>query len=222
MSTLALILVIGEATVSVAAILIAWHFATELDYLRGEGPARARVREAEDRFYALLRASRKPAAAPEDEPVPDHPRFGPLLSTPPEGIEVTRDDGVLSVRADLPVQRRRAEGDPFTGELPKLTDEAYEELRAKRPPTLKELREEYNRWRNPALAALSAPEGVAAVLGVLTGQAEQEMRRDYFDGMQPAVTESVTAWRPGDVTYQQVPQDRVEEAGRQDAGTVLT
>ena len=82
---------------------------------------------------------------------------------------------------------RRAEGDPFTGEMPKLTDEAYEELRAERPPTIEELREEYARWRNPALTALNEPDGVREVLGALTEQAEREMRADYFDGVRPDV-----------------------------------
>jgi len=141
------------------------------------------VRNAWWRLDDKRRSLRQPA--PEAEPAPDHPRFGPLLTTPPGGIEVTRGDGVLSVRADLPVKRRRAEGDPFTREIPVFTDEVYEELRAERPPTIEELREEYERWRNPALTALSAPDGVRNVLGALTEQAEREMRADYFDGVQP-------------------------------------
>ena len=53
------------------------------------------------------------------------------------------------VPAWQPVEREHAEGDPFTGSQPILTDEVYEQMRAERPPTIEQLRQEYFRWKQP-------------------------------------------------------------------------
>jgi hypothetical protein len=165
MSAAALILIIALAVIASVAIAIAWHFAAELERVTGEEPARARVREAEERLSALLRTFRRPAApAPEAAPVPDHPRFGPLVSTPPEGIEVTRDDGVLSVRADLPVQRVLTEDHAPTCDFPAVSYAPPPPSWAEPPPSMAELRRQYDSWQETAYG-------------------------------QPGVTESVSAWR---------------------------
>lgn len=86
----------------------------------------------------------------------EHPRYGPLLATPPGGITVVREDGALSVRPsvlDKTVERVRAAGDPLTGPMPLLNDETYEQVRvqrpaswAKPPPSTEELREMYDQY----------------------------------------------------------------------------
>lgn len=165
MSTLALILVIGEATTAVAAILIAWHFAAELDRLKGEQPARARkAARWLRRFVLWLLPARRVVLSFEDETplVPDHPRFGPLTGTPPEGIEVTRGDGVLSVRADLPVQRALTEDHAPTCDFPAVSYTPPPPSWAEPPPSMAELRRQYDSWQETAYGRPSVTTSVSA------------------------------------------------------------
>jgi len=87
---------------------------------------------------------------PEAEAVPDHPRFGPLISTPPEGIEVTRGDGVLSVRADLPVQRALTEDHAPTCDFTAVPYVPEPPSWAQPPPSMAELRAQYDSWKETA------------------------------------------------------------------------
>ena len=106
------------------------------------------------------RARRQPV--PEAEPVPDHPRFGPLVSTPPEGIEVTRDDGVLSVRADLPVQRALTEDHAPTCDFPAVPYAPEPPSWAQPPPSMAELRAQYDSWKETAYGKPDVTESVSA------------------------------------------------------------
>jgi hypothetical protein len=130
-----------------------------------------------DTFRALYwlaadgaRSLRGPARVYVPVPVPVHPRFGPLTATPPGGIEVTRDDGVLSVKADQPVTRKWTRDHAPTGEFAAVPYAPPPPSWAGPVPTTEELREDYFRWQQAA----GAPGA-------------------------PAVTESVSAWRPQDV-----------------------
>lgn len=121
-----------------------------------------------DTFRALwwlladrARGLRGPAPSYIPVPVPAHPRFGLLADTPPGGIEVTRDDGVLSVRADQRVQRKFTEDHAPTGEFAAVPYTPPPPSWAQPPPTTAELREEYFRWRNP-VGAPGVTESVGA------------------------------------------------------------
>ena len=112
------------------------------DWARGPAPSRVPVHEA--------------------APVPDHPRFGPLLDTPPEGVEVTRDDGVLSVRADLPARRKFTDDHAPTGPFAAVPYAPPPASWAQPPPTIEELRKQYDSWQETAYARPGVTESVTA------------------------------------------------------------
>lgn len=107
------------------------------------------------------------------EPVPEHPYYGPLLDTPPGGITIVRGDGAISVKADRPVQRVRAAGDPFTGPMPKLTEQAIRErLAASEQDRLRFLDAHFAEHAGEYLSmrpdlAMAAMRGAATALGVM-------------------------------------------------------
>jgi hypothetical protein len=244
----ALILVIAEGLVAAGAILVAWHFAAELDRLTGEHAARSRLRAAEARVSALLRtapplqrhggrhvpareivgayAGSRPrrvengaasGGTPEDAPARPGQGTSGVITAPltpeaaasvllanrnaealgfPMRIGLTPQEYASAmhqaaepylpprgenpyppyVRADRPVTRVRAEGDPFTGSQPVLTDELISQMRG---------------------------EYLASCLREQDGMTDEQVRSAMRDAMaslrQPSVNESVTAWRPEDV-----------------------
>jgi hypothetical protein len=218
MSTLALILVIGEATVAVAAILIAWHFAAELDRLKGGQPARDRLRAAEDRLTTLLRSAppfqhhsgrhqSRPATVPSpqlaSEQVTGHAdamwqASEEYLPPLPAGEHpyVTPQEWQSYVNAGRAVEPvRTGEHPPWTGSQPALTPEVE----------AAELdRQRYIRARLDECGAIPTMDDLREILGTLR---------------QPSVTESVSAWRTDAApVYGEAPVAGVLEAERQDAG----
>lgn len=81
--------------------------------------------------------------------VPEHPRFGALLDTPPGGITVVRDDGAISVRADLPVTRKPTVDHAPTGPFAAVPYTPEPASWAEQPPTMEELRRQYDSWKQP-------------------------------------------------------------------------
>lgn len=71
-------------------------------------------------------------------------------------------------------------------------------------------------WAPPEQPAVVRQTMIRDLTGPMPACTDEETREMYH--REPDVTESVTAWRPGDVTYGQAPQGSVEEAERQDAG----
>jgi hypothetical protein len=104
-------------------------------------------------------------------PVPAHPRFGLLTDTPPEGIEVTRDGGVLSVRADQPVQRKLTDDHAPTGEFAAVPYTPPPPSWAQPPPTMAELRQQYDSWKQPVygeVPVLAVDEAQRLAAGLIT------------------------------------------------------
>ncbi len=192
MTAVAFWLLVSMAVVTCGAILIAWYFISEVDRLEGEHAARRRVSDATAQVSALLRRPAPlrqhkgrhlprhgtvPTSLLNAEAVTDHADAMRELSEPylppsPAGEHPYPP----YVRADRPVTRVRAEGDPFTGSQPVLTDEVIDQMRG---------------------------EYLASYLSEHNGMTDDEVRAAMRDAMtalrKPDVTESVTAWRAQDV-----------------------